>query len=186
MILRPTDWRDAPFSILQALPENAKPVTSWSNRDEALFSVVGGIRESIKKLTPAASPHAPHDEVGAIQTQKHPNSLQAPTAYPNIAGHYKGTAYNKVANAYIAITFSFEQIQGQIRGRLQILTPGVIGSGPFVGTIDTKGQLKLNVQGENGQSTLLVEGTLYPDQSIGGVYTMTGYLDMGLWHIKPV
>src|ERR1700674_5538908 len=40
IILRPVDWEGAPFSKLQALPTDAKPVTSWDDPDEAFLSVV--------------------------------------------------------------------------------------------------------------------------------------------------
>jgi hypothetical protein len=51
ILLRPVDWHDAPFAYLQALPTNAKPVTIWSNRDEAWASVATGIRRAINDLT---------------------------------------------------------------------------------------------------------------------------------------
>ncbi len=35
VILRPTHWKGAPFSKLQALPKNAKSVTEWENVDSA-------------------------------------------------------------------------------------------------------------------------------------------------------
>jgi uncharacterized protein (DUF2249 family) len=44
IILRPGDWEGAPFSRLQALPTNAKPVTEWRNRDQAFREIVRGIR----------------------------------------------------------------------------------------------------------------------------------------------
>lgn len=50
VIIRPLDWRGAPFSHLQALPSNGKAVTSWSNRDEAWTNVAKGLREGIEKL----------------------------------------------------------------------------------------------------------------------------------------
>src|SRR6185295_3131655 len=40
VILRPCDWQDAPFSKLQALPKNARPVTKWRPRDDAFLNVV--------------------------------------------------------------------------------------------------------------------------------------------------
>src|SRR5262249_21747390 len=45
IILRPVDWTRAPFSKLQALPTNGKPVTSYSDRDEAFVDVAQGIRK---------------------------------------------------------------------------------------------------------------------------------------------
>lgn len=52
VILRTVDWQDAPFGKLQALPKDAKPVVSWESRDEAFTSVVQGIRQAIKDLSP--------------------------------------------------------------------------------------------------------------------------------------
>jgi anti-anti-sigma factor len=50
IILRPVDWTAAPFSKLQVLPTDAKPVTSWRNRDEAFVDVVNGIRRAIDQI----------------------------------------------------------------------------------------------------------------------------------------
>ena len=50
VILRPVDWRGAPFGKLQALPRNARPVTSWRDRDEAFKNVAEGIRGAIDEL----------------------------------------------------------------------------------------------------------------------------------------
>ncbi|MEO1401436.1 MAG: TIR domain-containing protein [Cyanobacteria bacterium J06635_1] len=50
IILRPTDWADAPFGRLQALPNNAEPITTWQNRDLAFANVVKGIRLVCEEL----------------------------------------------------------------------------------------------------------------------------------------
>src|SRR5215467_4623301 len=50
IILRPVHWEQAPFGTLQALPGEARPVTSWHNLDEALFDVVEGINKVIESL----------------------------------------------------------------------------------------------------------------------------------------
>ena len=60
ILLRPVDWKGAPFARLQALPTNAKAITSWSNQDEAFADVAAGIRRAIEdpaRLT-ARSSHA--------------------------------------------------------------------------------------------------------------------------------
>jgi tetratricopeptide (TPR) repeat protein len=58
VILRAVEWRDEPIARLQALPTNAQPVTSWSNRDEAFADIAAGIREVLAR--PTLSPgHAP-------------------------------------------------------------------------------------------------------------------------------
>src|SRR5437879_3717422 len=35
IFLRPVDWKGAPFSKLNGLPTDTRPVTKWKNRDEA-------------------------------------------------------------------------------------------------------------------------------------------------------
>jgi hypothetical protein len=53
ILLRPVDWKDAPFSKLQFLPTNGKPVATWDDRDAAFLDVVKGIRGAIESLSQA-------------------------------------------------------------------------------------------------------------------------------------
>lgn len=50
IILRPSDWTDAPFSKLQALPKDALAITLWDNEDEAWLNVASGIKASIAEI----------------------------------------------------------------------------------------------------------------------------------------
>ena len=50
VILRPVDWKGSPFGKLLALPKDAKPVTLWSNQDEAFLSISEGIRGVVETL----------------------------------------------------------------------------------------------------------------------------------------
>lgn len=50
ILLRPTYWEEAPFSSLQFLPADARPITLWQNRDEAFHNVVVEIDRTIKDL----------------------------------------------------------------------------------------------------------------------------------------
>ena len=50
IIMRPCDWKDMPFSELKVLPRDEKPVTSWSNQDEALCNVAKEIRRAVESL----------------------------------------------------------------------------------------------------------------------------------------
>ncbi|MCF4967723.1 toll/interleukin-1 receptor domain-containing protein [Nostoc sp. CMAA1605] len=50
IILKPVDWNDTPFSKLQALPKNAKPVTTWTNQDEAFSDIAKGIRRVAEEI----------------------------------------------------------------------------------------------------------------------------------------
>ncbi len=50
VIVRPVDWKGAPFAHLVALPKDAVPVTKWSNTDEAWLDVALGIRRTVEDL----------------------------------------------------------------------------------------------------------------------------------------
>lgn len=50
IILRDCKWDRAPFAPLQALPKDAKPITSWTNRDEAWTNVVTGIEAAAMQI----------------------------------------------------------------------------------------------------------------------------------------
>ncbi len=52
VLLRPTDWQGTPFSKLQALPKDAKPITVWSNLDEAFLDVAQALRKMIEGFSP--------------------------------------------------------------------------------------------------------------------------------------
>jgi internalin A len=51
IIIRDTNFRDAPFAKLQALPTDAKAVTLWANRDTAWRVVSEGIERAVIEMT---------------------------------------------------------------------------------------------------------------------------------------
>ncbi|MFL5589020.1 MAG: TIR domain-containing protein, partial [Ktedonobacteraceae bacterium] len=59
ILLRPTDWQDAPFAKLHMLPLHAKPVSQWRRHDDAFADVIKGIRRAIEDLQASASPTRP-------------------------------------------------------------------------------------------------------------------------------
>ena len=48
IILRPIDWKITPLGKLHALPKDGKPITTWSNRDNAYLDVATGIRAVVE------------------------------------------------------------------------------------------------------------------------------------------
>ncbi|MDD4962299.1 MAG: TIR domain-containing protein [Gallionella sp.] len=56
IVIRACDWKASELSSFQALPKDAKPITSWDNLDEAWLDVVSGIKSHLAnfKPTPAA------------------------------------------------------------------------------------------------------------------------------------
>ncbi|WP_437755687.1 protein kinase domain-containing protein [Sorangium sp. So ce1389] len=50
VVVRACDWEHPPLGLLPALPTDAKPVTSWANRDEAWLDVIRGIRRALEGM----------------------------------------------------------------------------------------------------------------------------------------
>lgn len=50
VILRPCDWREAPFGKLLGTPTDGKPITTWPNIDSAFLEVAKAVREAAKRV----------------------------------------------------------------------------------------------------------------------------------------
>ncbi len=50
MLLRSTFWQNAPFAKLQMVPMNAKPLTSWPDRDDAFHNITMQINQAVSEL----------------------------------------------------------------------------------------------------------------------------------------
>ncbi len=70
IILRPVDWREAPFSSLQALPHDGKPVTTWRPQDAAFVDVTENIRRTLEALC-SPSPLIPSPSQDASDPPPH-------------------------------------------------------------------------------------------------------------------
>ncbi|WP_448603995.1 tetratricopeptide repeat protein [Thermoleptolyngbya sp.] len=77
IILKPCDWQGSPFSKLQVLPKDAKPVTQWTDQDEAFLNVVQGIRRAVESLHAKKQPGAMPDSANAaaVAPSSAPQSL---------------------------------------------------------------------------------------------------------------
>ena len=59
VIVRPCDWRAAPFGELLAVPKDGKAVTQWPNLDEAYADVARQIRSLVQLRDGRAPPRSP-------------------------------------------------------------------------------------------------------------------------------
>ena len=55
VIARNCRWQNLPIGRLQALPESGRPITTWTDRDDAYVSVALGIEEVARQLLSAGS-----------------------------------------------------------------------------------------------------------------------------------
>lgn len=63
ILLRPFDWESTEFARLQVLPMNKKPVTSWSDRNEALSHIAEGIRKVVEELQKSQQAYSIVEEI---------------------------------------------------------------------------------------------------------------------------
>lgn len=70
IVLRPCIWDIAPFSQLQALPKDAKPVDKWANVDEAYLNIAEGIRRVAESLEASKPDNGNPPSTKAIRTRQ--------------------------------------------------------------------------------------------------------------------
>jgi parallel beta-helix repeat protein len=72
IILRPVDWKGAPFGKLQALPTNAEPIVSkkWGCADEAFVDVARGLRAAVGSLNPIININANQKKKPTIKSPR--------------------------------------------------------------------------------------------------------------------
>ena len=90
IIMKPCDWQDTPFSKLQVLPKDAKSVTLWSDRDEALLNVIQGIRRVVELMqarqveqSPVVTPAASVNRSQEVQLPSPTHDISSPNPDPN-------------------------------------------------------------------------------------------------------
>jgi hypothetical protein len=107
ILLRPVDWSDSPFSHLQALPKNAKPVATWPNSDEAWLDIVKGITLACEEIKQAA-PRGNVSKTGSgIQIRCLPNRyFSDQDSWVNYSPHCK---VNKKGKSIKEFTLSWTQ-----------------------------------------------------------------------------
>jgi hypothetical protein len=63
VILRACDWSHSPIGKLLAVPQDGKPITSWTNLDEAYTDVVRQVRSLLKEIFSRAAKPSPSVEL---------------------------------------------------------------------------------------------------------------------------
>lgn len=55
ILLKPCLWKESPFSELQLIPRNAKPIISWSSQEDSFLHVAEEIRDIVQEEPPSLS-----------------------------------------------------------------------------------------------------------------------------------
>ena len=90
ILVRQADWDSAPFAHLQALPTDAKSLTSWQDEDMALADITAGIRrvivEDLSQLS-ASAPLAALPTIWNIPYPRNPFFLGRDTELVQVRHH---------------------------------------------------------------------------------------------------
>jgi hypothetical protein len=98
---------------------------------------------------------------------------------PRLVSTYEGTIYNTTFNIETTLEFnSVAENQGNISGKV-VIGPGLGGSGPFTGTINTDGSVNFKV------NSIFFKGSLRTDGSFGGTYSVPSVNQAGTWLTTP-
>ena len=104
VIVRPVNWGNAPFSKLQALPKDAKAVTTWTNIDEAWLNVSEGIEKAIASIT-------------KLKNRRHQNSgLKQVSELLILEADRIDQIYQKDSNSYSGIPTGINDLDNAIDG----------------------------------------------------------------------
>lgn len=113
VIIRPVDWKSAPFRDLKALPKDGKPVMDWRNRDAAWANVAAGIRAAVEDLSSSAQLDA-SSAPGAHHSQPSSTPAQPDTGGGPLIPAHQWLALNQPDLVPIGARFG-----GMTDGRLQ-------------------------------------------------------------------
>lgn len=90
ILLRPVDLAKAPFIHLDILPANGKPITSWTNQDEAFAEVAATIRATIEDFNGTSH----HSRSRFPRKTSHPPIHTTYTASNNTVPHTSKVKHN--------------------------------------------------------------------------------------------
>ncbi len=130
VILRPVDWKNAPFGKLQALPQNAEPVTIWPSRDLAFENVTKGIRKVVeqlksKSINSVITQNIPAGEVekqsSNLSVKEHENSKVTLGELVRRVRQFSLTDFNLKTMLMVSLTLTVVVIGLRLFGHLEFL-----------------------------------------------------------------
>lgn len=85
ILIRPVDWKNAPFGKLQCLPSNAKAMSKWNDKDEGFHEISLGIRKTIEKFS-EKYPKTDSQDNELETTKKTFNHVNSQSESPSLKG----------------------------------------------------------------------------------------------------
>lgn len=98
VIARPCHWQGLPFGILQSLPSEGTPISTWPDRDSAYLSVAQGIENVARELLTNSSELADQWLTSLLLRRKVVREVQQ---WLSEAGFYRGPIDGEPANRHL-------------------------------------------------------------------------------------
>jgi len=168
IILRPTFWEKTPMSKLQALPKDAKPVTSWKNRDEAWLDIVNSIRkvyDELKELRDKTSSPPADSPKKIIKTDDEINIMEKAIFPFSILIKFKKLKISSDLHRYsLIVNLNLNRPPSKIGFFFRLLWPNFVQISHMAGLTSSKSVMNNNIE----YSDLIYEcdDKIYPGQTI--------------------
>jgi len=143
---------------------------------------------------PAATvTHTPTTTPPPSPTQTVPPGGSPGPGIPILDNTYNGTIHNTPANVNSSMSLnSIKQSGGNMQGNF-VVGSGLLGSGPFSGTVNASGSVQFTVHSSQ-VAPLFFKGSIQSDGSLAGTYCSlnpagkcdTTYGGYGNWHVFPI
>jgi len=121
ILVRPVDWKGAPFAHLQALPTGAKPIASWSDSDSALADVAEGIRHAIEQMPLRPNILPVHKQ--AVSKEGNGHDEVDPPSQPEVQGLETGEA-DRNFDERVTLDEWYDYVYEQVTKETSKQTPG--------------------------------------------------------------
>jgi serine/threonine protein kinase len=121
-----------------------------------------------------------------------PTPTPVPPGYPSLVASYNGTIHNTPANVTSTMSLTSVRQNGSAISGYFTVGPGLLGSGPFSGTVTTGGSITFLVQAYSNHLPLYFYGTVFTNGSMSGSYCSWQYNrcnnaagGYGTWKVMP-
>jgi hypothetical protein len=123
VILKPCDWRSTQLGQLSALPRDGKPVTTWTNSDEAFLDITEGIKAALRRLTgsrPRSDRPRPPAQTPAVERGS--RNLRLPRQFSERdRDDFREDSFNHIANYFEQSLAELERKNPGIESRFRRL-----------------------------------------------------------------
>lgn len=120
IIIEPCDWKASPLGKLKALPHDGKPITEWTNENNAFLDIVKELRR-ILSINNAAQPATIVTPSARSVSESHPYKIKRD--YDEIdRSEFRDSAFQEIHSFFKSSIAEIDSIEG-LRGRFVINTP---------------------------------------------------------------